>query len=250
MTGLCVAWVAAERAWFGVVGDAPNGGAWGSVLWTTDGADFAVLWGAVAYSAVGPGALANWLQTRGQAAVPAAEAQLIFATTPVFNAALSIAFLGESAGSNTLVGGAIILAASLLPAALGEDGARMTERMRTRSGESATRARVSIPSVSFRRDARRGSSLKPRHARDGTSVTEECPSTITIAFAIARRVLSFPRLVLVVGLVVLVVANVAFSSRRQKDVESSGERGSRVSYRRALRLRLFSRRAQRVRGNL
>ena len=41
--------------------------------------------------------------------------------TPVFNAALSIAFLGESAGSNTLVGGAIILAASLLPAALGEE---------------------------------------------------------------------------------------------------------------------------------
>lgn len=121
MTGLCVAWVAAERTWFGVVGDAPNGGAWGSVLWTSDGAGFAALWGAVAYSAVGPGALANWLQTRGQAAVPAAEAQLIFATTPVFNAALSIAFLGESAGSNTLVGGAIILAASLLPAALGED---------------------------------------------------------------------------------------------------------------------------------
>ena len=121
MTGLCLAWVAAEQTWFGVVGDAPNGGAWGSVLWTSDGAGFAVLWGAVAYSAVGPGALANWLQTRGQAAVPAAEAQLIFATTPVFNAALSIAFLGESAGSNTLVGGAIILAASLLPAALGED---------------------------------------------------------------------------------------------------------------------------------
>ena len=121
MTGVCLAWVASERAWFGVVGDAPNGGAWGSVLWTTDGAGFAVLWGAVAYSAVGPGALANWLQTRGQAAVPAAEAQLVFATTPVFNAALSIAFLGERAGSDTLVGGAIILAASLLPAALGEE---------------------------------------------------------------------------------------------------------------------------------
>ena len=90
----------------------------------------------------------------------------------------------------------------------------------------------------------RGSSLTPRHARDGTSVTEECPCTSTIAFAFARRVSSFPRLVLVVGSVVSVVATSRFSSRRQKDVESSGERGSRVSYRRALRLRLFSRRAR------
>ena len=79
------------------------------------GASAVAVWGAVAYSALAPGALANVLQTRGQSAVPAAEAQLIFATTPVFNAAAAAAALGETATTNTLVGGAVILAASLMP---------------------------------------------------------------------------------------------------------------------------------------
>ena len=67
------------------------------------------------YSAIAPGALANVIQTKGQAAVPAAEAQLVFATTPVFNAALATAFLGERPTIETLVGGLIIIAASVAP---------------------------------------------------------------------------------------------------------------------------------------
>jgi drug/metabolite transporter (DMT)-like permease len=121
MTALCVAWWGLERACLGAdaAGSAP---ASVSILWSSasaaggfGGASAVAVWGAVAYSALAPGALANVLQTRGQSAVPAAEAQLIFATTPVFNAAAAAAALGETATTNTLVGGAVILAASLMP---------------------------------------------------------------------------------------------------------------------------------------
>jgi len=117
MTALCVAWWGFERA----AGASADGSpASVSVLWSGAssglvGASAVAVWGAVAYSALAPGALANVLQTRGQSTVPAAEAQLIFATTPVFNAALAATALGETATTNTLVGGALILAASLAP---------------------------------------------------------------------------------------------------------------------------------------
>ena len=117
MTALCVAWWGFERA----AGASADGSpASVSVLWSGAssglvGASAVAVWGAVAYSALAPGALANVLQTRGQSTVPAAEAQLIFATTPVFNAALAAMALGETATTNTLVGGALILAASLAP---------------------------------------------------------------------------------------------------------------------------------------
>lgn len=111
----CGAWVLVDQVSYGagVGGDWPNGGPWGSVLWA--GGFSAGLWAAVVYSAVGPGALANLLQMKGQRTVPAAEAQVIFATTPVFNAVISVGFLGEAAGGQTLLGGAVIVAASVLP---------------------------------------------------------------------------------------------------------------------------------------
>jgi drug/metabolite transporter (DMT)-like permease len=111
----CGAWVLVDQVTYGVGigGDWPNGGPWGSVLWA--GGFSAGVWAAVVYSAVGPGALANLLQMKGQRTVPAAEAQVIFATTPVFNAVISVGFLGEAAGGQTLLGGAVIVAASVLP---------------------------------------------------------------------------------------------------------------------------------------
>ena len=117
MTALCVAWWGFER----VAGASADGSpASVSVLWSGEAVELGVtsavaIWSAVAYSALAPGALANVLQTRGQSTVPAAEAQLIFATTPVFNAAVAAVALGETATTNTLVGGAVILAASLAP---------------------------------------------------------------------------------------------------------------------------------------
>ena len=111
----CGAWVLVDQVSYGagIGGDWPNGGPWGSVLWA--GGFSAGVWAAVVYSAVGPGALANLLQMKGQRTVPAAEAQVIFATTPVFNAVISVGFLGEAAGGQTLLGGAVIVAASVLP---------------------------------------------------------------------------------------------------------------------------------------
>ena len=220
--GVCLAWVASERAWFGVVGDAPNGGAWGSVLWTTDGAGFAVLWGAVAYSAVGPGALANWLQTRGQAAVPAAEAQLVFATTPVFNAALSIAFLGERAGSDTLVGEPSYSPRPSCPPRSGRRRAVTREGTRTRSGESATRARVSIPQsrsgATRPRVVPHTASRARRHERHGGMPVHEHDRV-----RVRASRLIFPRLVLVVGSVV--------SGRRERRVSVATPEGRRVVWR-------------------
>lgn len=115
MFACCCAWVLVDQVAYGsgVGGEWPNGGPWGSVLWA--GGFDAGVWAAVVYSAVGPGALANLLQMKGQRIVPAAEAQVIFATTPVFNAGISVAFLGEAAGGHTLLGGAVIVFASVLP---------------------------------------------------------------------------------------------------------------------------------------
>jgi drug/metabolite transporter (DMT)-like permease len=69
----------------------------------------------VVYSAYVPGALANYLQLKGQASVSASDAQVIYATTPVFNTFVSVLALGETLSTNTVVGGAVILCASLAP---------------------------------------------------------------------------------------------------------------------------------------
>jgi len=63
----------------------------------------------LAWTAAGPGAAAAFLQTRGQATVPPARAQTLFAAVPVFSAAFAAAFLGERLGPVGLAGGALIL---------------------------------------------------------------------------------------------------------------------------------------------
>lgn len=110
MAAACVGWWVVEST-----GGSGASSADPSVLFDSARGGFGVVWGAVVYSAIAPGALANVIQTKGQAAVPAAEAQLVFATTPVFNAALATAFLGERPTIETLVGGLIIITASVAP---------------------------------------------------------------------------------------------------------------------------------------
>lgn len=73
---------------------------------------------AVVYSAFAPGALASYIQLKGQGRVSAPEAQLVYAATPVFNAVVSTLALGETMTTNTLIGGGIILAASVSSFAL------------------------------------------------------------------------------------------------------------------------------------
>ena len=68
---------------------------------------------AIVYSAYVPGALANYIQLKGQADVRASDAQLIYATAPALNAVVSCFILGESLTMNALAGGGIILAASV-----------------------------------------------------------------------------------------------------------------------------------------
>jgi drug/metabolite transporter (DMT)-like permease len=87
---------------------------------------------ALAFSALGPGALATWLQASGQRRVPAAEAQVIFSLTPVWTALLSAgagaagvvgASAAESAmGAGAWAGSALVLAASVAVALEGRGG--------------------------------------------------------------------------------------------------------------------------------
>jgi len=85
------------------------GGAMAPLLGILERPSDAVLLG---YAALGPGAAAGYLRARGQAVVPAAQAQVIFSSTPIWSAALAFA-LGERAGPGTWAGGALIVAASL-----------------------------------------------------------------------------------------------------------------------------------------
>lgn len=81
--------------------------------WNSPGAG--VPWAVLAWSAVGPGALAAFLHARGQAIVPAAEAQVIFSSTPLWSAAAAWVMLGgEPVSEKTWVGGLAIVVAGLV----------------------------------------------------------------------------------------------------------------------------------------
>ena len=70
----------------------------------------------LAWAALGPGALAAVLQSRGQARVPAGRAQALFATVPLWSAALAGVALGERTGAAGWAGGLLIVAGGALAA--------------------------------------------------------------------------------------------------------------------------------------
>eukprot|EP00798_Chlamydomonas_sp_ICE-L_P019987 gene19987-26702_t len=76
------------------------------------------LWGIVAYSSLGPGALATFLQTKGQTLVPATQAQIIFSLTPLWGAGIAFLTIGsdgsEAMGPLSWGGGLVMVLASLL----------------------------------------------------------------------------------------------------------------------------------------
>jgi drug/metabolite transporter (DMT)-like permease len=75
---------------------------------------------------LGPGALATYLQAAGQQSVPAAQAQVIYATTPIFATAFAMLTLDaadESMGMIAWTGAAFMMGASLL-ASVGGGGAQ------------------------------------------------------------------------------------------------------------------------------
>lgn len=75
------------------------------------------------YSALGPGALATVLQTKGQGSVGAAQAQVFYSLTPIWAALLATLCLqGEEMGPLAWLGGCIIIAASIGAAISGSTG--------------------------------------------------------------------------------------------------------------------------------
>lgn len=82
------------------------------VEWTT--ATILVNVFVVAWTGLASSALSGWVQTKGQQAVPASDAVVIFATQPLWASALAALILGESFGPKGFAGGAMIIAATLL----------------------------------------------------------------------------------------------------------------------------------------
>ena len=71
-------------------------------------------WGILLYSAVGPGAIADVLQSVGQSSVTPAEANVLLCAEPVFTALCSRVFLGELTSAREKVGGGLIMLAALV----------------------------------------------------------------------------------------------------------------------------------------
>ena len=69
---------------------------------------------ALLWTAAGPGAAAAWLQARGQAVVPSARAQTIYALNVVASAGVAAVVLGETLGGGGWAGGAAIVAGGVL----------------------------------------------------------------------------------------------------------------------------------------
>lgn len=76
-----------------------------------------VAWGIIVWSAVGPGALSAYLHVKGQSLVSPTDAQVVFATVPLWSALIAAAFLpGEVVGPMAWAGGAGMLLAGLVAA--------------------------------------------------------------------------------------------------------------------------------------
>jgi drug/metabolite transporter (DMT)-like permease len=69
------------------------------------------LWSGLAVNAAAP-----YLQVGGQQAVGPARAQVLYASQPLWAAVLSLVFLGETVGTQGLLGGSAFLAAMMLAA--------------------------------------------------------------------------------------------------------------------------------------
>uniref|UniRef100_A0A7S2H8G2 EamA domain-containing protein n=1 Tax=Helicotheca tamesis TaxID=374047 RepID=A0A7S2H8G2_9STRA len=71
-------------------------------------------WMILAYSAIGPGTIADIVQQQGQRFVSASEANVILSLEPVFTALLAMLMLGEFTSLRENVGGALIFLGALL----------------------------------------------------------------------------------------------------------------------------------------
>lgn len=88
-------------------------GGWSTVAGLWKGWTNWKAWALLAFSAVGPGALADVLQQVGQKQISASEANVILCGEPVFTAILARVLLGESISATEAAGGALIVTAAL-----------------------------------------------------------------------------------------------------------------------------------------
>mmetsp|Transcript_40487 Transcript_40487/g.59477 ORF Transcript_40487/g.59477 Transcript_40487/m.59477 type:complete len:154 (-) Transcript_40487:537-998(-) len=70
--------------------------------------------GLLLFSAIGPGALADLLQQKGQKEVSATEANVLLSAEPVFTAVCARVLLGETTSATENFGGGLILLGALL----------------------------------------------------------------------------------------------------------------------------------------
>mmetsp|Transcript_30274 Transcript_30274/g.52421 ORF Transcript_30274/g.52421 Transcript_30274/m.52421 type:complete len:155 (+) Transcript_30274:2-466(+) len=81
-------------------------------LWS--GWNSPVVWLLLAYSAVGPGAVADLLQQQGQKETSASESNIILCMESVFAAVCAFVLLGEVSSMKEMVGGFLIVVAAIL----------------------------------------------------------------------------------------------------------------------------------------
>lgn len=94
-------WWSVDRAGGGGGGGAPSS----TTAWWTNPSVLLIL----AYSAVFPGTVADLLQQRAQASVPASESTVLLSTEPVFTAALAFLLLGERLSWQESLGGCFLV---------------------------------------------------------------------------------------------------------------------------------------------
>lgn len=86
----------------------------GTLLQLWPGFQSIPVWILLAYSAVGPGAIADLLQQQGQKEVTASESNIILCTESIFAAVCAFTLLGEVSSIKEVIGGLFIVVAAIL----------------------------------------------------------------------------------------------------------------------------------------
>ena len=106
-----------------------------AMAWATSPGALAA-WGALLYSALGPGTVADVIQQQGQRHVSASEANVLLSMEPVFAAVCARLILGEVTTTPETVGGGLILVAALVASLTSSsDGNSSDEDVVEASGE-------------------------------------------------------------------------------------------------------------------
>ena len=87
----------------------------GTLLQLWKGFQSLQVWFLLAYSAAGPGAIADLLQQQGQKEVTASESNIILCTESIFAAVCAFTFLGEVSSIQEVIGGLFIVVAAISP---------------------------------------------------------------------------------------------------------------------------------------